>query len=302
MLKLPDTVAPLSAARNQLWLPRASLASCLRGAMARDTRGLQLTDWQRLSHFPASNFCCISWWFEGTSELLPEGAPVHPDSPRQPIPGPHALGRPVLVSGPFTRPSASWTPGAVHGMMLLLLPDALHAMTGLSPQPLINRFVPATDVLPPDWVGLCADVLHAADDNQRVALIEAFVEPRWRQARPRHWLGSQHVGDWVQALALRAATSGPGRSLRQVERRIKHWAGLPLRDLQGLHRAERAFAQGMAAHRAGPVNWAEMADAMGYADQPHMCRVTRRVTGFTPEELRRLVDHDERLWAYRLWQ
>jgi AraC-like DNA-binding protein len=39
----------------------------------------------------------------------------------------------------------------------------------------------------------------------------------------------------------------------------------------------------------------------GYADQAHLCRETRRITGFAPEALRRQMTTAESLWAYRLW-
>jgi AraC-like DNA-binding protein len=108
--------------------------------------------------------------------------------------------------------------------------------------------------------------------------------------------------DWAQSLALRAATSGLGRSLRQVERRIKRWTGQPLRELRGLSRAERAFHDSIMSEKAGiETNWSEVASNTGYADQSHLCRQTRRFTGFPPEELRRRAYTDETFWVYRLW-
>ena len=43
------------------------------------------------------------------------------------------------------------------------------------------------------------------------------------------------------------------------------------------------------------------AQASGYADQAHMCRESRRITGYAPGELYRLMQSEERFWAYRLW-
>jgi len=42
-----------------------------------------------------------------------------------------------------------------------------------------------------------------------------------RECRPPQSLVSRLNSDWVQHLALRAANSGLGRSVLQVERRIK---------------------------------------------------------------------------------
>ena len=47
---------------------------------------------------------------------------------------------------------------------------------------------------------------------------------------------------------------------------------------------------------------ADIAADEGYADQSHLCRVSRRITGFSPEALRVRIAEDEAFWAYRLWQ
>lgn len=39
----------------------------------------------------------------------------------------------------------------------------------------------------------------------------------------------------------------------------------------------------------------------GYADQSHLSRETRRITGFPPGELRRRIIEDESFWVYRIW-
>lgn len=289
-------IAPLAPTRAWVRLPRLSLASCVRAFLFRDTRGADLGALQRFNHFPASPFCAISWWFSGSSDWLGAGTCADLAQPRQPLPAT------VLFSGPFTQPTTSWCPGPVHGMMLMLLPDAVHTLTGIQPQHWVNRFATVPSLFDTDWQALCADVLAAPDDSVRQQQIEDFLEPRWQARRHRQPLQGHRMADWAQGLALRAATSAPGRSLRQVERRIKQWAGLPLRELQGLTRAERAFFQVVAAQRHGPVNWTQMAVDAGYADQSHLCRASRRVTGFAPEELRRLIETDERFWAYRAWE
>jgi AraC-like DNA-binding protein len=287
----------LSAAINRLWLPRASLAACLRGVMARSTLGLILPDAQRFNHFPASPLCSIGWWIEGTGELLARGAPARLDSPRAAVPAR------IVFSGPQTRPTVSWNPASAHGMLLLLMPDALHRMTGIDIPTWVDRFADAREVLPPPWMAMTEAVLAEPDDDARVERMQDFIEPRWQAVRPRMPMQAHRYQDWAQALALRAASSGAGRSLRQVERRIKQWAGLPMRELRGVGRAEQAFFQGLAAAEEGlRPSWPDLAQASGYADQSHLCRETRRITGFTPDDLYRRIAEDECFWSYRLWQ
>lgn len=190
----------------------------------------------------------------------------------------------------------------MHGMMLMLLPDALHLLTGLEPAALTDRVVDAADVLPPDWLALCEAVQEASDDAHRLTLLEQFLEPRWRACRPPLPLAAHRNADWAAYLIQRAAMSTMGRSLRQLERRIKQWAGLPMRELRGLGRAERAFFDALAAEATqAPVNWAEIAAQAGYADQSHFSRVTRRITGYAPQTLHTGMQREEAFWVYRVW-
>jgi len=285
----PD-LAQCNRAPAQLWLPHWTLSHCVRAMVSRSTLGIGRSwpaEWHH-NHFPASPLCTISWFFAGHSELLEPGQP------------PQRLPR-VSVAGPFTRPTQSRNSAEGHGMMLMLMPDALQALTGIDPARCLNRFVPLADALDASWQSMADAVLAAPDDATRVVLIEGFLAPRWqalrREAEHPHLLRLQ---DWLQGLAMQAAASGAGRSLRQFERRIKGWTGLPMRELRGLGRAEQAFFRALA-EGEGPVRWANVAADTGYADQSHLCRETRRVTGFAPQELRRRIAEDECFWIYRIW-
>lgn len=294
MARLASPPQPALAALNrapvQLWLPRMSLSQCMRAVVSRSTLGIGGSwpaAWHE-NHFPASPLCSLGWTFSGHTELLAS------DQPPQRLP-------PVYFSGPFTRPTRSCNSPEGHGMILMLLPDAVQALTGLEPAAFVNRFVPAEQVLAAPWREMTQAVREQPDDAARVALIEAFLEPRWQALRPDAGsVGRLRLHDWAQGLALRAAASGMGRSLRAAERRIKGWTGLPMRELRGLGRAEQAFFRAVA-EGDGPVPWADVAADTGYADQSHLCRETRRVTGFAPAELRRRIAEDESFWIYRVW-
>ncbi|MBI3149924.1 MAG: helix-turn-helix transcriptional regulator [Betaproteobacteria bacterium] len=277
-----------------MWLPRPPLASCLRAVMCRDTRGVNLDETQRFNHFPVSPTCSITWYFTGTAELVSPAFPASGEHPHTPI-------ERITFGGPITRPIVVRNPGPIHAMVVLLLPDAIAQLTGIDPNGYLDRVVPVQEAFDLPWQDFCRAVDEAPDDAQRVALIEDFLLPRWRHARPEANRASHLIADWSQALALRAATSGLGRSLRQTERRIKQWTGQALRELQGIGRSERAFFDAVVGVKAGEVNWSEVAANTGYADQSHLCRQTRRITGFAPDELRRRIATEESFWAYRLW-
>ncbi|HEY8881195.1 MAG TPA: AraC family transcriptional regulator [Roseateles sp.] len=279
-------------AGTRLWLPPLALAGCVRGVMLRDTRGRGLNAAQRENYFPATPLVQLFWWAEGSSEWLA--------TPGFSVPPPERRHAPFMFGGPFTLPTHTRNAGEMAAFKLLMLPDAFIALTGVALDGYVNQVVDARELLPADWLAWGDAMGAAADDDARLQLLEAFLLPRWQA------LGTQRPGHryaaWTEALAVRAATSAAGRSLRQLERRIKAWAGLPMRELRAVSRAENAFYAVAAAEGEGNVNWADIAAGNDYADQSHLCRETRRLTGFSPEDLRRRIQTEEAFWAYRLWR
>ena len=108
------------------------------------------------------------------------------------------------------------------------------------------------------------------------------------------------LGEWLRGLAGRAVLSGAGQGLRQVQRRIKAWTGQSHRDLQRYSRVEDAMARMSAHRRDGGIDWAGLAGGAGFADQSHLGREVRRVTGLSPARLEARIAQDEAFWFYRL--
>ncbi len=166
----------------------------------------------------------------------------------------------------------------------------------------MDRATAVEQVLDASWQQMAQAVLQAPDDDTRVRLIEDFLEPRWLEARPQGRAPGHAAADWVQALSLHLFTSGWGRSARSLERRVKAWAGQSLRRLRRMHRGEQSFLRGREQLLSGDAaRWAELAASSGYADQAHLCRDTREVTGLSPTELLHKAQHDEPYWIYRIW-
>ncbi|MEO3693637.1 helix-turn-helix domain-containing protein [Roseateles sp. DJS-2-20] len=291
----PSDVTPLSPLHDatRLWLPPLRLAGCVRAVLLRDTRGWVAEGVTHATYWPASPYCSLHFLFSGDGDWLATPGFVPPNDG-------YRLG-PCLLSGPFTGPTHMHVRGATHGLIVMFMLDAFQALTGIAPEALQNRCDDALGWLPADWQPLLAAMAQAPDDAARLAVLEDFVTPRWQALRLERALGLR-LTDWVEALAVRAATSSAGRSLRQFERRVKAWAGLPLRELRAASRAEAAFLQVAATQHDPGFEWAGVAADAGYADQSHLCRETRRLTGFSPEDLRRRMETDEAFWAYRVWR
>ena len=290
--QVPDAagIAPCSA----LIAPSLSLASCVRAYVTRSTLGAALRPEQRCNCFPASPLCGINWLIAGESALIRRGD----EALSEPLPA-------VSFLGPHTVPTISANPGPVQAFTLALIPEALQAMTGVDIALFVNRIAPLGAVFDTSWQDMALAVLQAPDDAARVQVIETFLEPRWRAIAHSNVPRADRYRHWVEAMALRAATSGVGKSLRQTERRIKQWAGLPLRELRRMVRAEEAFLKTRIVRASDSPdyapNWAAIAAEDGFADQSHLCRETRRISGLSPAELKKAVTEDENYWVYRIW-
>ena len=280
---------------SQIVWPRATLAGCIYCTILRDTRGVALEQDQRFNFFPASPFCAVTWLFEGDLHGID-----HPDQMERPwtgakVPNPS-------FSSPLPKPSVSWNPGEVYMIVVVFYPDAFSAMTGLDLSQFSGRPI-VEEVLPPSIFEPCRnfldDVPREGTEKSLSALYDR-IEIVWASMRPDGSRPARRLKDWSRSLALRAAFSGPGRSTRQIARRIKSWTGLSERDLQGLGHSEQLFAKLHEVIQMGDLDWAELAAASGFADQAHMIRRMRQYTGFTPEQLRQSAGNDEAFWGYRL--
>ena len=284
---MPAAPTPLT----RLIAPRTALASCVRAILVRDTTGCApLPPAQRLNRFPAAPMCSIIWTVAGDVEAAAPGLSL-PDV-RMP---------PALFGGPRSYPLVSYNPGPVHSFVVMLYPAALHALTGISMAALLDQFRPLDALFDADWLALSDAVLAAPDDAARIGLVEDFLAPRWQAARKGSDVSAGAVQDWVRRLGVQAASTGLARSARHIERRIKAWAGQPMRTLRRMRRAEQLFLDERGAILQGKVSWSDIAASGGYADQAHFCRETREITGLSPTELARAIREDESYWIYRIW-
>jgi AraC-like DNA-binding protein len=81
------------------------------------------------------------------------------------------------------------------------------------------------------------------------------------------------------------------------------WAGQPLRELRIQSRMEQSFFRSLASARGdGLRSLADAAASDGFADQAHLSRQAKRITGFTPQQMRHRFFEDEAFWLYRLWE
>lgn len=263
---------------SKLFLPPPALSGCLFGAIYRDTRGVDLTDDERFSHFPASPLVSLTVILRGVVHLVSTEGSVE-NSP-QPMP-------PISVIGPQDGPISSWSEGPVTVLTLGVYPDAWARLNG-----------DVGDTIVADKISECLDLFGQQEDAEQGWFdLCLALTPLWETVRPTGWDGVHGIADWARLVITRATLSGVGRSLRSIERRTKRLSGQTRRTLdffsafEVLHQISR---------NADGADLADIALQAGYADQSHMGRAVRRATGFSPARLNRAIENEEAFWCYRL--
>lgn len=277
-----------------LLLPRRSLSGCIFAAIVRDTRGTPLAPEERVNYFPAAPFCAVCLFFEGQSFMATDWSPAGiGEAMTEPLPA-------LVFSGPQGGPTVSINPGPVHAMFVGLYPEALQALLGIDIGHHRDRIVPADAVFDRSMLALLEFARRADSATDAFERFQDGLDPLWQSIRPRRNATPHWLADWTHHLLQQAAISGVGRSLRQVERRMKTWTGQSYRDLAKLVRLEVAFGDAMQRMTDDKEDWAQLAAANRFSDQPHLVREVRRNTGFPPAQLRERIKTERAFWYYRL--
>lgn len=269
--------------------PRRTLVSCVPAYIVRNTLG---TSGPGFNHYPAAPLCSVCWMLHGPTVLVEGGA-----APQEVA----TEAGDAVFSGPQQHPWTTWNAGPAHFFIAMFYPEALHALSGVDMAAQVGQFVPAGDLLGAPWQALTPALMAATSDTARAALVDDFLDARWQAVRNQADSERGVLGDWVRRLGVQAASSGIGRSARVAERRVKSWAGLPMRTLQRMGRAEQALLAARAEQQDGRISWADVAASAGYADQSHLTREARALTGLSPAALAHLMEIDDSYWMYRIW-
>jgi len=208
----------------------------------------------------------------GPSAIIPDGCAdimAYDDAP------PH-------VAGPDA--TTRWT--TLHEGTVItgirLRPGAVRAIFGCDARDIVNGGATLSD-LAPGAARLHQQLLTAATLRQRYARLEVWV----REALARTGSADRTVID-----ACRLIAADPGIELgsiaahfawtaRTMHRQFRAACGYGPKHLQRIMRIQAAIH---AAQHPAAVRLADVAAAAGYADQAHMSRDFRDITGFSPRE------------------
>lgn len=189
-----------------------------------------------------------------------------------------------FVAGPMTIPVGASTPTGIISVGVRFRPGAATALLGIPASELRDLRVPLTDI----WsTGRQPSArLRAPDDagpSLALAVDEVSAQIQWAAPPDRFimdacgWL-AHHPGAPIAAF-----TAGSGVSERHARRRFLEHIGYGPKMLQRVLRLQRVLW--LLSQPSPPDTLAHLALAAGYADQAHLTRETRALTGQLPTTL-----------------
>jgi AraC-like DNA-binding protein len=184
----------------------------------------------------------------------------------------------AILVGPATGVVTPVLPAGSTARGIRLVSDAVRAVLGVPASELTDRTVPLGQLVPGPTARALVDAVGAGDARAQAAvarwLADADRDPRVAAAARSLWVDREQE---VTAVAERV-----GLSTRQLRRVLLTEVGLGPKTYQRIGRLQRFLALA----RAGTIGGlAELAAHAGYADQPHLTREARALSGLTPSAL-----------------
>jgi AraC-like DNA-binding protein len=180
----------------------------------------------------------------------------------------------LQIAGPDASPYPTRTRAGVESVGLRFAPGAAPAVLGIPAHELLDRRVQFEDVWPAAEARRAAERIADAPDHG-VALETLAVELTGR-AGPTDPLIGALVAQARAGRPVAGMAEWAGLSQRQLLRRCLPAFGYGPKTLARILRAQRALALARSARRPG---FAEVAATVGYADQAHLSREIRALTG-----------------------
>lgn len=200
-------------------------------------------------------------------------------------------GEPGLVAGVLgacASPTMVRLRGRVHGLSIGFKPGATQALFGVPAGEFGADGVSLHELWGREGELLLDEIASAPDDTARAACLQAALLRRLRPSTTRLATHALELAARAQGRGtLRELAEQAGCSERRLQQLFHAHVGLPPRTwrrLLRLHACLRTLR-----HLEEPPAWAELADACGFYDQPHLVNEFQALCGMTPAEYWRTV-------------
>ncbi len=192
----------------------------------------------------------------------------------------------AVVGGARAQAYVRSVPGGVASVGAQLAPGAASALLGVPGGELAGRHTALADLwgsVAMDWSERLAD---AASPDDRVNMLEALLASRLRE--PAAGVAAWALERLQQGASVGEVVGASGYSHRHFLSLFRKEVGLAPK----VHLRVLRFQGAVAALAAGrPTSLAAIAQAAGYADQAHLTREFRDISGVTPGRFRAVAPH-----------
>lgn len=131
-------------------------------------------------------------------------------------------------------------------------------------------------------------ILKGLRESECIFQSERFLRARLHADSMRKFPAPGRLGHWMQRTGCPLWMSFAIQNARHLELRVRNALGMSLGTLKRMTRVKSTLLRSWTEQALErPVQWVAPAQEDRYADQSHMRRAVRPVTGFTPETLRR---------------
>ena len=192
-----------------------------------------------------------------------------------------------FTAGLYDGPVIVGSRGSAHCLQVNFTPLGALRFFGVAQSEIAGRTLPLADLLGPNADLLIQELHDAKSWAHRFTLLDRFIARRIERAKAPHdtvravWHGLQRGNGAasIEGLAREASVSR-----RHLAKLFRAEIGATPKTMARILRFEHAR------HLAGTVprhGWADIAYAAGYADQAHLAREFRQLSGLSPSDLLR---------------
>lgn len=199
---------------------------------------------------------------------------------------PDALYR-SFAAGVYAGPVIVGSKGSAHCLQVNFSPLGALKFFGVAQSEMAGRMLALDDLLGSGTEALIGELHDAADWARRFALLDRFIAGRFERTKEPHdtvrqaWHGlKQSKG----AVSIGRIAADAGVSRRHLAKLFHAEIGATPKTMARILRFEHARQMAQTVPRLG---WADLAYAAGYADQAHLVREFRELSGLAPSDLLR---------------
>jgi AraC-like DNA-binding protein len=192
-----------------------------------------------------------------------------------------------FAAGIYLAPVIVGSAGSAHCLQVNFSPLGALQFLGVAQSEIAGRTLALADLLSPGADRFIAELHDTPDWPRRFALLDRFIAARFAAARAPNdtvrqvWHGLKRSKG---AASIAGLAEDAGVSRRHLAKLFRTEIGTTPKTMARILRFEHAR------HMAGTVprqGWADIAYAAGYADQAHLAREFRELSGLSPSELLR---------------